>query len=85
MMSLPYKIGPAALMAAGIFASGYMAGRQHGREATLKAAVQAYQTREKINHETANLDPSRLCLALGGVQSECDDLLRGMDKAASGK
>jgi len=85
MMSLPYKIGLAALVAAGVFGGGYMAGRQHGREATLKAAVAAYQMRETINHETDNLDPARLCLALGGVQHECAALMRGLDKTASGE
>jgi len=79
-MSLPYKI---ALFSMCIFCTlsiGYMAGRNHGREATLKAAVAAYQTRERINHETDNLDPHALCRALGGLQHECAALMRGLDK-----
>jgi len=84
-LSLSHKITIAVLILMLAFSSGYMAGRKYGREATLKAAVQAYQTREKINHETDNLDPARLCLALGGVREECAALMRGVAEAASGE
>jgi|GEM_PF-3204128 len=63
-MNWPYKIGVVVLVLAGVFAGGYWQGRQHGREALLKAAVESYQLRETINHETKNLDPVALCLAL---------------------
>jgi len=76
------RIGIAALLLAGIFIFGYFTGRQHGREAVLKAAVAAYKTREKINHETENLDPIALCRALGGVREQCATLMRGLDAPA---
>jgi len=82
MTSLPYKIGIAAVVLIAAFSTGYMAGRNHGRVATLEAAVKAHQTRERINYETDNLDPHALCLALGGVPIECTDIMRGLDKAA---
>jgi len=81
-LSLPQKIGIAALFLMAAFTTGYMAGRNQGREATLKGAVTAYQTREKINHDTQNLDPVALCRALGGMPDECAALLRGLVEAA---
>jgi len=82
MTSLPYKIGLAGAVVMVAFTSGYFTGRNHGREATLKAAVQAYQTREKINEDVQSLDPVALCRALGGMPDECAALMRGLDKAA---
>jgi len=81
-MSLLHKLGIAAVVLITAFTSGYMAGRNHGREATLKAAVKAYQTRERINHETENMDAAALCLALGGLPVECADIMRGLAEAA---
>jgi len=79
-MSWLHKLGLAVLIAA--FSTGYMAGRNHGRVATLEAAVKAHQTRERINHETENMDATALCLALGGLPIECTDIMRGLDKTA---
>jgi len=81
-MSLLHKLGIAAVVLITAFTSGYMAGRNHGRVATLEAAVKAHQTRERINHETENLVPRALCLALGGLPIECTDIMRGLDKTA---
>jgi len=83
MTSLLYKIGLAAMMVMVAFTGGYFTGRQHGREALLKSAVQSYQLRETINHETNSLSSVALCLALGGVQSECAALMRGFHETAS--
>jgi len=81
-LSLSHKIGIVALLLIVAFTGGYLQGQKYGREATLKAAVTAYQTRESINHETDTLDPVALCRALGGVQHECSTLLRRLDKTA---
>jgi len=78
-MTIIHKIGLIALALAGIFAGGYWQGRQHGREATLKAAVAAYQTRNKINDKVQNMDATALCLALGGLREECAALMRGVE------
>jgi len=82
-MSIFHKIGLSIFALSVAWGGGYWHGRQHGREAAIKAAIVAYQLREKINHETDNLNPRALCLALGGVPAECDDLLRGLAEAAS--
>jgi len=84
-MSLFHKIGIAAVVLIAAFSTGYMAGRNHGRVATLEAAVKAHQTRERINRETENMDAAALCLALGGLPVECADIMRGLDKAAKGE
>jgi len=84
-LTLPYKIGLVALVLAGVFMGGYMTGRNLAREALLKAAMQAYQLREKINAEVYNMDGVGLCLALGGVREECAALMRGMDKTTQGE
>jgi len=77
MTSLPYKIGLAALVVMVAFTTGYFSGRQHGREAALKAAVQAYQTRNRIDENVQNMDGVALCMALGGLRGQCADLMRG--------
>jgi len=79
-MSAFHKIGVSAIFLTGVVFCSYFAGRQHGREAALKKAVAAYQTRERINHETETMDADALCRALGGLPSECAALLRRMDE-----
>jgi len=81
-MSLLEKTGWGLIVAICLVVFGYLAGRNHGREAALKAAVAAYQAREKINETVQNLDPVALCRALGGVREECADLMRRMDETA---
>jgi len=77
-MSLTHKILAAFFLLGLAFTGGFIQGKQSGREAALKAAVAAYQTRERINHETDKLNPRALCLALGGLPHECADLMRGV-------
>jgi len=81
MMCLAHKIGLAFLALTLTFTGGFIQGQKYGREAALKAAVAAYQTRGQINHETDNLNPAALCLALGGLPEQCTGLMRGLDKA----
>lgn len=67
-----------ALLAA-LFLSGYFFGRVAMREAALRSAIDALATRGNINHDTEELNSTDLCLALGGLRSECTGLMRGMD------
>jgi len=78
-MTYLHKITLAALMVLVVAATGYFYGRQSGHEAALKAAVNAYQTRERINDETDKMDFITLCLALGGMQHTCTNSLLGLD------
>jgi len=84
-LSLSHKIGFTVVVLIAAFSTGYMAGRNHGRVATLEAAVKAHQTRERINYETENMDAAALCLALGGLPIECTDIMRGLAEAAKGE
>jgi len=79
MNGLLVRIGLYVVGLSLIFASGYLAGRQHGRVVTLQAAVQAYQMREKVNHEINNMDDIALCHAIGGLPDECADLMQRLD------
>ena len=81
-MTLIHQIGLIAFLIVAAFISGFFYGRTYERTATLKVAVEAFQNREVINNETANLDPVGMCIAIGGLPNECTDILRGLDKAS---
>lgn len=59
----------------------YQTGKDAERLSRLKADVEAYQKREGIDHEVDGLDRYRVCLELGGMQSDCEQL-RGLEKTA---
>jgi len=80
-MTLPYKIMAAFLALVLVFGLGLIQGQKYGREATLRAAVTAYQQRERINHDVQDMDATALCMALGGVRGQCAALLRGVHEA----
>jgi len=82
-LTFTQKIGLAFVAGMMFFSLGFIQGRNHGREATLKAAVAAYQTREKINEDVQSLDPVALCRALGGMPDECAALMRRMDETTA--
>lgn len=83
-----YRIGAMVLIAAAVATAIYAKGRSDGRDAgrveQLRDSVEAFQKRGKINNETNALDSRALCLRLGGVPDDCDEL-RGMAEAASGE
>jgi len=79
-LTLPHKIMVAFLGVVLVFGLGFMRGLDYGREATLKAAVAAYQQRERINHDVQDMDATALCMALGGLRGQCAALMRGLDK-----
>jgi alkylhydroperoxidase/carboxymuconolactone decarboxylase family protein YurZ len=66
---------------ASIYAKGRMDGRSSAKVEQMKATVEAFQKRQGIDDETRNLDNVALCIRLGGVRSDCEQL-RGMAKAA---
>jgi hypothetical protein len=70
----------ALAMLASIYAKGRMDGRASAKIEQLKATVEAFQNRQGIDDETRTLDSVALCIRLGGVRSDCDQL-RGMAKA----
>lgn len=88
MISRLYLYGgavAAALAAFGlVYGVGYVKGRTAGRVAQLQDTVEAYKQRQEIDEDVANLDDYRLCLDIGGLREQCEQL-RGVDEAASGE
>lgn len=67
----------AFLLAAGSYQLGKYVQRQHLAVDAAKASVKAYQERAVINGEVQNMDAVSLCIELGGLQSDCEQL-RGL-------
>lgn len=76
LTSLPARIGVALIILFMGVAFGYMKGRESVKINQLKDSVEAYKTRNEINDEVNNLDDFALCLELGGLHHECDQLRR---------
>lgn len=62
----------------------YSAGKQSVRIEQLKADVTAYQEREGIDHEVDAADRFAICVELGGLQSDCEQLRR-VEEASEGE
>ena len=59
-------------------------GRQQAAVAALEADVDAYVKREGIDHEVDGMERYRICLDLGGLPNDCEQL-RGVEEAPEGK
>ena len=75
------KYSVAALVAAFLLlAAGYVAGtikeRQRAALAAAEATAKAIQKRAVIDEKISNMDAYKLCLDLGGLQSDCEQLRR---------
>lgn len=57
---------------------GTMKERQRAAVAAAEATAKAIQKRADIDEEVINMDARRLCLELGGLQSDCEQL-RGLE------
>lgn len=79
----PYLIAGAVGMAA--LAVGYLWGRSAeraaGRIEQLKATIEAVEKRENIDEDVASADRYQLCISLGGLRDQCNELRR-MEEAA---
>lgn len=81
MITWPYQVAGAVLIAIGVFAFGYSKGRTDGRVEQLQDSVRAYEKRRGIDAEVANIDRYGRCIELGGLSDDCEQL-RGLDPAA---
>jgi hypothetical protein len=81
------KIGAGAALGA-LVVSGplylYGEGRQQAAVARLEADVNAHIKREGIDHEVDGMERYRICLDLGGLPDDCEQL-RGLDETTEGK
>lgn len=81
---------PAFALAAGFgaaslaFGTGFYFGVQSGRQQQMADTVAAYQKRGKIDADVGSRDDYQLCLDLGGLPDQCNELRR-VDPAASGE
>lgn len=78
MTTLLWKLGAAALICVALFLGGYAKGRSDGRVEVLKDTVKAYQKRNDVDATVKNMDAAALCVELGGLQSDCEQL-RGVE------
>ncbi|TIR78950.1 MAG: hypothetical protein E5X15_09925 [Mesorhizobium sp.] len=78
MNALLWKLGAAALICAGLFLGGYAKGRSDGRVAVLADTVKAYKKRTDVDATVRNLGAADLCIELGGLHDECEQL-RGVE------
>lgn len=76
LQSLAVKIAIGALMCAAIFAGGYIGERQAGKMEQLADTVEAFRKGDKIHADVDNRDDRRICLDLGGLPEQCDELRR---------
>jgi len=81
------------LLSAGSVAGAWLAsclfcwwgGYSQGRGQVMRAAVKQYQLREKVDEKTAHLFGVDLCVANGGLRSQCIDDVRRLEKIPSGE
>jgi len=62
----------------GLYWLGKHDGRQDVAIEAAKATAKAIQKRADIDEEVINMDARRLCLELGGLREQCDQL-RGLE------
>ena len=68
----------------GVYLYGKHEGRQQATVARLEADVNAHIKREGIDHEVDGMERYRICLDLGGVPNDCEQL-RGVDETTEGE
>ena len=83
-MNIFQTIGLGVCLAAVIAAGAYTKGRSDGRIAQMQDTVVAYQKRGSIDHAVGQLDGVSMCLELGGLRDDCQQL-RGLDGSAKDK
>lgn len=84
MIALPYKLLFIVSLGAGLFALGYLQGVGAGRVDQLKDSVAAYEKREKIDADVQAATRRDLCISLGGLPDDCNEL-RGLEAAPAGQ
>ena len=84
MIGRPYKIGAAVLLAAVLITGGYFKGKADGRANMLRDTVAAYQKRNAIDGKVRDMDAVAVCVELGGLPDECQQL-RWLGSAAEGE
>lgn len=66
---------------AGVYFYGHATGKQAGRVEQLEKSVQAEKDRKNVDQNIAGLDDYGLCVRVGGLPDDCEQL-RGLDTTA---
>lgn len=75
-LPFPYLLAAAVVLLAIVGGAGYYKGRTDGQKAQLKATVEAYRKREGIDDEVHGMGDIALCIELGGLRDQCEQLRR---------
>ncbi|MFA5897869.1 MAG: hypothetical protein WC829_02025 [Hyphomicrobium sp.] len=84
LSTIPSKILIVGAMVGAAWIAGYVGGQKAGRAAQMADTLAAFSVREKIDEAVSDLDYRQLCIGLGGVPEQCDELRR-VAKAANGE
>ncbi|MEZ5781803.1 MAG: hypothetical protein R3D70_09260 [Rhizobiaceae bacterium] len=77
LIPAPYLAVGLLIAAGALYSAGYIKGVSVGRVEAMKDTVAAYGKREGINHEVSGMDAVAVCIELGGLRDECEQL-RGL-------
>lgn len=84
MIPTTWKVIAVSLVVFAAAFAGYWKGQTDGKFEQLKDSVEAYEAREKINARVQTATRYELCVTLGGLPNECDELRR-MDETSKGQ
>ena len=84
MIPLPYKVVAVFALVGAAAIVGYVKGNGAGRIEQLQDTVEAYEKRKGIDNAVSGVNRYQLCVDLGGLRDECEQL-RGVDEAAEGE
>jgi type II secretory pathway pseudopilin PulG len=73
-----------ALVSSGAYLLGKRDGRAQAALQAAQASIEAYETRKGIDHEVSGFDGYALCVDLGGLPDECEQLRR-LDATTEGQ
>lgn len=71
-----------ASVVTGVYFYGHSAGLRDGRVEQLEKSIQAEKDRKNVDQDIAGLDDYDLCIRVGGLPDDCEQL-RGVDAPAT--
>lgn len=74
LIPAPYLAVALLVASAALYGAGYIKGRSAGRVEAMKDTVAAYQKREGIDHDVSGMDAVAVCIELGGLRDDCEQL-----------
>lgn len=81
LSSIGFRVVAIVTIIGAVWAHGFISGRNAGQIEQLQDTVEAFQERNAIDENTSQRSDFGLCVDLGGMPDQCDELRR-LDKAA---